>query len=85
MNARLVYETTRRAYRASCRVSLLQDGSIEARNSALFALRAITGKLDDCAPARMLWQQSQLRRTQQNSAIYSPTVWAACTRFLKSH
>jgi len=77
---RHLYETTRRAYRASCRVSLLQPGAIEARTAALRALQAVTGKLEDCRPAPMHYQQSENR-----AGVYRWHVWAACTRFLRNH
>lgn len=77
---RHLYETTRRAYRASCRVSLLQPGAIEARTAALRALQAVILRLDDCSPAPMLYQQADMRR-----GLYRLRVWAACTRFLRAH
>ena len=78
------FTATRRAYRAACRVSLLHPGSIETRIAARDALRALTGHWDDCSPATLGGLRT-MRRTSTNDYVHSWTVYAACTRFLKTH
>lgn len=77
-NTRNTYITTRRAYRAAQRVPLTVPGALDARLASIGALRACTGHWDTCEPAPMHWQQSTRR-----AGVYSWTVYAACTRFLR--
>lgn len=82
---RTMYTAARRAYRASCRVSLLQPGALEARMAARDMLRAVTGHWDDCTPARWTDSRALLWTANRLHAVHSWTVYAACTRFLKAH
>lgn len=82
---RTIYAAARRAYRASCRVSLLAPGALEARIAARQALAAITGHWDDCTPARWTDSRALLWTKNRQHAVHSWKVYAACTRFLKSH
>lgn len=82
MNARDTFHAIRRAYRASLRVDPMMPGALEARLAALRAMRAFTGQLDTCEPARTLSEQGA---RIVGYGVYRLPVWAACTRFLRAH
>jgi len=85
MSPRDTYHALRRSYRATCRLSLLAPGAIEARMAARDALRKFTGCWDDFRPAYTYTQQgATLRRTAAGNSIYHLPVWAACTRWLRA-
>lgn len=85
MNTRDTYTALRRSYRATCRLSLLDSGAIEARMAARDALRKYTGHWDDFRPAYTTVQLgATLRRTAAGNTVYRLPVWAACTRWLRA-
>lgn len=81
MTTREQFHAVRRVYRALKNVPLTGKGAFEARSAAINAIRVLTGNLDWCEPAPLYRQQGLYRKHW----VWSPTVTAACTRWLRAH
>jgi len=79
------FHAVRRAYRAASKISLLVPGSLESRNAALYAMRAMTGKLEDCRPIHPMSAAKRIWLKKGPGGCYRLPVYAACTRFLAKH
>jgi hypothetical protein len=93
MNTRETFYAIRRAYRIAHNVPFLakggalNDGALENRIATTSALRSFTGKWDTCQYLPMRYGNwADIKRTQTNrEVVYAPVVYAACTRFLRTH
>jgi hypothetical protein len=79
------FRAIRRIYRVAHRTPILADGAIQMRMHATSAIRAFTGKWDNCEIYSRNLLFCPMARTSKGKTVYKLPVYRACTQWLKAH